>query len=102
MRKKGQDSRTTESVVLRRDIQVKSLWGPYRMALKYKNMLLMPDSGLLERGTMASITDENGMSSIRRNDWPTALSDVHILSENHLIPQFLLNEIMFMFNLCNI
>lgn len=65
------------------------------MALKYKNMLLMPDSGLLEKGTMASITDENGMSSIRRNDWPTAFSGVHILehsfSENHLIPQFLVN-----------
>lgn len=49
------------------------------MALKYKNMLLMSDSGLLERGVMATITDENGMSSIRRNDWPTALSDVLIL-----------------------
>ena len=81
VRKKGQDSRTTESVVLRRDIQVKSLWGPYRMAFKYKNMFSMPNSelGLLDRGTMASITDENGMSSIRRNDWPTALSDVHII-----------------------
>lgn len=44
--KKGQDSRTTESVVLRRDIQVKPLWGPYRMALKYKNMFSMPNSEL--------------------------------------------------------